>query len=98
MRVTALEVTDTTAAVELRPGWAARLLGARTVLVKLTRSSVGTWILDASGKPIVTHGIYGEERNGVRHGRAILRALDFRPIAEPPKAVVVLARGDRRST
>ena len=96
MRVTALEVTETTAIVELRPNWLARLLGARTVLVRLTRSSVGTWSLEASGRPIVQHNLYGHERNGVRHGRALLRALDFRPIAEPPRAEV-RACGDRRA-
>jgi len=42
----AVEVTETTALVELRPSWLARLFGARTIAVALEATSRGWRALD----------------------------------------------------
>jgi hypothetical protein len=43
VRATALEVTETTALVELRPCWLARLFGARTIRVPLSVDHDGAY-------------------------------------------------------
>lgn len=84
MRATALEVTETTALVELRPCWLARMFGARTVVVELV------WIEDGHSQ---TSGQWHSQPTGrcvieIPYGHAIRNALDFRPAAQLPRAEV----------
>ena len=77
MRATALEVTAERAVVELRPGWLARLLGARTLVVELKRPG-GRW-MTAATEDILSRGLPRD--------RLLLEALDFRPVVAPPRAL-----------
>lgn len=85
MKATALEVTDTTALVELRPCWIARWFGARTVHVALRMDKNREWGLASTEIRLVD----GYGRAQVPHGLRIRTALDYRPVVSLPKAVVM---------
>lgn len=77
MRATAIEVTETTALVELRPNWLEWLFGARVVRIALIRPHE-QW-LTATMWERISH---------IDHGSAIKFALDFRPPSQLPRAEV----------
>lgn len=84
MRIIAIEVTETTAIVELRPSWLAWLFGARTVQVHLRKDRHREWGLASTERALVDS--YGREN--VPHGKLIRNALDYRPVAQLPVAEV----------
>lgn len=77
MKARALEVTADRATVLIQPGWLLRLFGARDVTCELVRAVEG-WRHAASQRRL----------DHAPHCSLILRALDFRPGAQMPRATV----------
>lgn len=74
MVITAIEITETTAILELRPNWLARLFGARTTMVELSASCSGEhrrWYVASTGR-LLERASYDDD--------PLLRALEFRTI------------------
>jgi hypothetical protein len=78
---TALEVTDDHALVELRPCWLARIFGAKTVRIDLTRR------VDRENKVKWFAVNTGTELGWIPYSSEIRHALDFRQVVAPPVAV-----------
>ena len=76
MRATAIEVSDTRAAVVLSPCWRARLFGARPRVVEMEREPKGEWYTVATRRQLGWFEYSCEIRN----------ALDFRVVSDLPRA------------
>lgn len=77
--------TTNYARVRLDPGWLGRLLGAQSTVIELAWHEEGFpahrrgWLAVATGRWLVD----------LPHARLIRDALDFVPVAEPPRAVAI---------
>jgi hypothetical protein len=76
MRVVVVERGEETATVVLRPCWLARLFGARETVCEI-KHKAPYWITAGTERTL----------GYVKRGSLIEEALDFHPVAAPPRAI-----------